>query len=210
MQRIILPLLFISVLNAACAQDIQLPSPDKTGGIPLMQALNDRQTTRDFADKDLTLQDLSDICWAAWGFNREDKRTAPSSMNKQEMLLYVFLKKGVYLYNAEEHKLELIKKGDHRSVAGLQDFVADAAVNLIFVADMKKAGLDSPDEITPESLIPSHANSGFMAQNVYLVAASKGLGSVIRAWIDADEVHAFLELDEMKRPLYGQSVGHIK
>ncbi|WP_026473543.1 SagB/ThcOx family dehydrogenase [Alkaliflexus imshenetskii] len=211
MKHLLLPLILIVLTTqSACSQDIRLPEPDKKGGIPLMQALNERQTSREFTDKELSLQDIADLCWAAWGYNRDDKRTAPSSMNKQEMDLYVFLKSGAYLYNAKTHTLELVKKGDLRAHCGSQDFVAGAPLNFIYVADLSKAGLSSPNEITAEKLIPSHANSGFMAQNVYLTAASKGLACVIRAWIDADELHQVLELNAMQKALYGQTVGHKK
>jgi nitroreductase len=205
---------FISILflvaNSACSQNIELPPPDNSGGIPLMEALNKRQSTREFSNQPLALQDISDLCWAAWGFNRNGKRTAPSSQNKQEMDLYVFLEKGIYLYNAEDHILELIKKGDFRQHAGLQDFVATAPLNFVYVSNLEKAGIETPEAITTESLIPSHANSGFMAQNVYLTAASKNLGCVIRAWVDADELHKVLNLNPMQKALYGQTVGYRK
>jgi hypothetical protein len=200
----------LAIVQTACSQDIKLPAPDKTGGIPLMQALDQRQTSREFSLKEVALNALSDLCWAAWGFNRGDKRTAPSSMNKQEMELYVFLEKGVYLYYAKDHKLELLKTVDFRSRCGTQDFVAQAPVNFIYVADMTKAGLNTPDEITLEKLIPSHANTGFMAQNVYLTAASKGMVCVVRAWVDAEDLQELLELNPMKKVLYGQTVGYPK
>lgn len=201
--------LFLLAHNA-CSQNIELPTPDTSGGIPLMEALHKRQSTREFTNQALSLQDISDLCWAAWGFNRDDKRTAPSSQNKQEMDLYVFLEKGIYLYKAEEHILELIKKGDFRQHAGLQDFVASAPLNFVYVSNLAKAGVETPEGITAESLIPSHANSGFMAQNVYLTAASKNLGCVIRAWVDADELHKVLNLNPMQKALYGQTVGYRK
>ncbi|GAO29505.1 NADH oxidase [Geofilum rubicundum JCM 15548] len=194
--------------HSAYSQNIELPAPDNSGGIPLMEALNKRQSNRAFSSQALSLQDVSDLCWAAWGFNRDDKRTAPSSQNKQEMELYVFLEKGIYKYNAEQHMLELLKKGDFRKHAGLQDFVATAPLNFVYVSDLSKAGVERPEDITTESLIPSHANSGFMAQNVYLTAASKNLGCVIRAWVDADDLHKTLNLNPMQKALYGQTVGY--
>ncbi len=210
MKKIILSLLMIFMVHSTFSQSIQLPEPDRTGGIPLMEALNLRQSTREFSDRELSLQDISDLCWAAWGFNRADKRTAPSSMDRQEMLLYVFMKEGIYLYQAEEHILELKIKGDHRKSAGMQDFVGIAPLNFVYVADLEKTGLKSPEEINTASLIPSHANSGFMAQNVYLTASSKGLGCIVRSWISAEEISSLLKLDKMKHPLYGQTIGYKK
>ncbi len=67
--------------------------------MPLMEALSHRQSNRDvFSDKELDNQTLSNLLWAAWGYNRPDKRTAPSSRNKQELELYLVMKSGSYLY----------------------------------------------------------------------------------------------------------------
>lgn len=198
------------IVQAACSQNIQLPSPDREGGIPLMKALNERQSTREFSEKEISLQDLSDLCWAAWGYNRKDKRTAPSSMNKQEMDLYVVLSRGAYIYNARENRLDLAKKEDLRAYCGKQEFVATAPVNFIYVANLEKAGITSIKEITAEKMFPSHANSAFMAQNVYLVSASKGLGCVVRAWIDADELGKMMGLTGLQKVIIGQTIGHTK
>jgi nitroreductase len=200
--------MLLSVISSA--QNIALPAPDRQGGIPLMKALNERQSTRDFSDKEISLQDISDLCWAAWGYNRDDKRTAPSSMNKQEMDLYVVLKQGAYLYNARKNLLELIKDGDLRKFCGKQDFVAAAPLNFIYVANLKKAGIKTEDAITTEELLPSYNNTGFMAQNVYLVAASKNLGCVVRAWIDSDQLEKTLGLSPLQKVILGQTLGHKK
>ena len=78
------------------SQDIVLPTPDKSGGKPLMQALNERQSIRTFTNENLTQQQLSELLWAGWGINRTDdkKRTAPSSRNVQEIDVYVVLASG--------------------------------------------------------------------------------------------------------------------
>jgi SagB-type dehydrogenase family enzyme len=205
-------LIFIGIMLAQTvfAQNIQLPAPDRKGGVPLMKALNDRQTSREFSEKELSLQDLSDFCWAAWGFNRDDKRTAPSSQNKQEMDLYVVIAKGVYLYNAGTNQLTQIKKDDVRAACGKQEFVAKAPVNFIYVANLEKRDVKAGTEITAEHLIESKTNSGFMAQNVYLVAASKGINCVVRGWIDADECAKALNLKPMQKVILGQTLGYKK
>ncbi|MGQ1888895.1 SagB/ThcOx family dehydrogenase [Thermophagus sp. OGC60D27] len=191
---------------------ISFPAPDKDGGIPLMQALNQRQSSRNFSSRDLSHQQLSNLCWAAWGFNRtgEKKRTAPSSMNKQEMELYVVMKEGAYRYNAQKHELELIKKGDLRSFCGKQDFVAEAPVNFIYVANMRKAGVEKAEAITPEHLMTSHANAGFIAQNTYLACASEGLVCVVRAWIDKPALEKALGLSPFHKVILGHTIGFEK
>ncbi|MDZ7263351.1 MAG: SagB/ThcOx family dehydrogenase [candidate division KSB1 bacterium] len=96
---------------------LKLNPPDKQRGLPLMGALSVRASAREWSDQELSLQDLSDLLWAANGINRPDekKRTAPSALNAQDIDLYVFMKNGVYLYNAQNHELDMIASGDYRS-----------------------------------------------------------------------------------------------
>lgn len=129
------------------AQDLQpitLPPPQKTGGMPLMEAMNLRQTIRDIGDKQLPPQVLSNLLWAAFGVNRENGprgksgRTAPSAMNLQEIDIYVAMPEGVYLYEAVPHRLAPIVAKDLRSMANRRPDAAKAPVILIFVADTEK------------------------------------------------------------------------
>ncbi len=168
-------LLIISAFSiTAFSQDIALPSPDRTGGKPLMQALNERQTIRSFTKDDLTPRQLSELLWAAWGINRSDdgKRTAPSAMNYQEIQVYVALATGLYLYDAQTHSLKMIHNTDIRKSSGTQSFVYDAPVNLIFVADMSKTGRNEGTVIKDSDLFMPYADAAFIAQNVYLYCSS--------------------------------------
>lgn len=182
------------------AQEIKLPAPHKNGGQPLMKVLNERKSGRSFSDKDLTDQQLSDLLWAANGFNREDKRTVPTARNCQELELYVILKDGIYFYNAKEHKLTLVKSGDFRKDAGMQEFVADAPVNILIVSDTKKAA----------SLQYSYTNCGYISQNIYLYCASEGFSTVARGAFDKDLLHDLLGLPEHLQVLLAQTVGYAK
>ena len=143
------------LLLTISAQDISLPTPDKTGGKPLMQALNERQSIRTFTKENLTQQQLSDLLWAGWGFNRADqkKRTAPSSMNVQEIDVYVALPTGLYLYVAESHTLNQINNKDLRKLCGTQDFVAEAPLNIVYVSDLAKHGKNEGDPIQDSDLL---------------------------------------------------------
>jgi nitroreductase len=176
---------------------VQLPKPQTTGGMPLMDALAKRQTTRAFADKPLPLQTLSNLLWAAFGVNRPRAvksglgRTAPSAMNKQEVELYVVLADGVYVYEAEQNRLRPVISGDMRAKVGT-DAAVHAAVTLIYVADAK--------------LDYAQVDSGFIGQNVYLFAASEGLNAWLYA-IHTPDVPGALKLPAGRKPLYGQSVG---
>ncbi|MCA1741508.1 MAG: SagB/ThcOx family dehydrogenase [Bacteroidales bacterium] len=191
------------------AQDITLPAPAKSGGKPLMDALNERLSARSFADADLSLQHLSDLLWAAWGINRpaEGKRTAPSSHNRQEMDVYVTLKTGLYLYDAVGNLLKQVHNRDIRALTGTQDFPATAPVNLIFVADLAKRGLKEGQQITDTDLLSSWANTGFMAQNVYLWCASEGLSCVIRAMVPRDKLAPEMGLRPLQAIILAQTVG---
>ncbi|GHT75226.1 hypothetical protein AGMMS50262_09900 [Bacteroidia bacterium] len=185
-------------MSVSCtAQDIVLPTPNKTGGKPLMEAINDRRTTREFSDKDLDEQTLSDLLWAAYGFNREEMRTAPSANNKQEFTIYAVTKSGVYAYDAAANTLIQKVKGDFRAKTGGQDFVAVAPLNLVYVADLTKGGAPASDV-------------GFISQNVYLYCASADLGTVVRGWFDKAEVKEALQLSETEEPVLTQTVGYKK
>jgi nitroreductase len=202
-------LILNSTLFMAKSQDILLPAPDKTGGKPLMQALNERESVRMFTKENLTLNQLSDLLWAGWGFNRpvDKKRTAPSSRNVQEIDVYVALQSGLYLYDAELNKLKQIHNRDIRSLCGTQDFVADAPLNLVYVADMGKMGKNEGDVINESDLLSSYANTGFIAQNVYLYCASANLGCVIRAMINRDKLAPEMGLRSNQKIILSQTVG---
>jgi nitroreductase len=207
--KIMVILLGWTIFTDISAQDITLPAPDKTGGKPLMQALNERATTRTFAKDNLTPQQLSDMLWAGWGINRADqkKHTAPSSSNKQEIDVYVALQTGLYLYVPESHMLKQINNKDIRKSCGTQAFVAEAPVNLVYVADMGKLGKKEGDEITDSNLLSSWANSAFISQNVYLYCASADLGCVIRAMIPRDKLAPEMGLRSNQRIILSQTVG---
>ena len=187
----------LMIATAVSAQDIELPQPQKTGGMPLMEALNNRQSIRSYNDACLDYQTISNLLWAAWGYNREDKRTAPSGNNKQEIDLYVVTPYGAYLYDAKANKLILITKNDLRkSVGANQDYAQNAPLTIVFVADTKKA-----DGVM---------TTAYISQNIYLFCASEGLGTVARGWFNADEVHKDLNLSENQKVILLQPVGSVK
>ncbi|MBN2780971.1 MAG: SagB/ThcOx family dehydrogenase [Candidatus Marinimicrobia bacterium] len=184
------------------AETLVLPAPERQGGMPLMEALDKRMSSRSFTQEELPEQVLSNLLWAAWGYNRADqkKRTAPSSMNKQELSVYAALKSGLYLYDAEAHALQLVSGEDIRSKTGSQPFVNSAPLNLIFVADSKKQN----------SLTSSYANAGFISQNVYLFCASEGLGTVVRGWFNEKSLHQAMGLGKDRKIILCQTVGYPK
>jgi len=186
---------------------LALPSPVKRGGLPLMEALARRQSAREFAPDALPLPVLSGLLWAAYGVNRKDGgRTAPSALNAQEIDVYVALRSGAYLYDAAAHALPRVAASDVRSVTGYQDFVDEAPLDLVFVADHARMRL------VPAGQRESYASAaaGAISQNVYLFAAAHGLATVIRAWIDRGAIADALGLTHDQQVLLSQTVGYPK
>lgn len=197
---ILLTLLALLVTTPAfCQQEpIQLPSPQKDGGMPLMQALAQRHTTRAFREEPLSRQVLSNLLWAAFGVNRPRDvkpglgRTAPSAMNRQEIELDVVLPEGVFVYEAEKNLLRPAAAGDMRAKIS-PEAAAHAAVTLVYVAQ--------------EGDRFAQVDVGFIGQNVYLFAASQGLN----AWFytaHGQDVAGAIKLPAGKQVLYLQSVGY--
>jgi SagB-type dehydrogenase family enzyme len=189
------------------AARIALPAPETTGGLPLMEAIAKRRSLREFARTALPLPMLSSLLWAANGVNREDGgRTAPSAMHANEIDIYVALPSGAYLYDATAHALELVAGRDLRRVTGYQDFVDEAPLDLVYVADHGRMRL------IPVASRESFASvaAGAITQNVYLFAASHGLATVIRAWIDREAIAEALGLPHDHQVLLSQTVGFPK
>lgn len=179
---------------------IDLPAPVKSGGLPLMEALNQRQSNREYTGKEMDNQTLSNLLWAANGFNRLDKRTVPTSQNKQEMDVYVVFKNAAYLYDAKEHKLRLQAEGDHREALGQPNISNNAAFTLVYVADLEKAS----------NREAGYIDTGFIVQNVYLFCASNNLGAVARASFKRPGLHTALKLGEKQEITLVQPVGYLK
>jgi len=189
-----------------------LPKPKIQGGKPLLEALSQRKTLRNFTPAALPPQTLSNLLWAAYGVNRPDgKRTAPSARNVQDIDIYVFLPDGVYVYDAVPHALKPVLAGDQRGKAFKQPLPAGSVtppVTIIYVADGEKTkpgGGRSPDG-SPQAAW-SNVHVGFIAQNVYLYAAAEGLASSFRANVDPDALSALLNLRPAQKPLYSHLVG---
>jgi nitroreductase len=172
-----------------------------------MEALSKRATSREFDTRDLPLEHLANALWAGFGVNRPDgKRTAPSSRNRQETEIYVLLKTGAYLYDAARHRLAPVLAEDIRSLGGRQEFVRDAPVTLVYVADearMEDAAADAKHETAA-------IDTGFISQNVYLYCASEGLATGVRAWVDTEALGRRLGLRAGQRITAAQSVGYPK
>jgi len=185
---------------------LKLPTPQTSGGRPLMDILKERKTTRTFSNRELSMQELANLLWAGAGISRPEsgKRTAPSANNWQEVEIYVSLKSGVYRYDALQNSLIPVLAEDIRSKTGQQDFVGGAPVNLIYVADYSKMA-NRPEEM---KFFYSGADTGFISENIYLYCASAGLATVVRGMVNREELKTVLKLSPEKNVVFAQTVGY--
>ena len=174
-----------------------------------MKALSERQSTREYASKALSLADLSDLLWAANGINRPEsrKRTAPSALNKQDVDVYVILPEGSYVYDAKNHQLNLVSEGDHRdAVAGGQTFVKAAPASLVLVSDVSLFG----DAQKPQNQVVGAIDVGIVSQNISLFCANAKLATVPRGSMDATQLKKVLKLKDSQIPMLNHPVGYFK
>jgi len=205
-------------LPAQDGEAIKLPPPQTTGGKPLMEALQLRQSTRGgFGPAvNLTQQQMSNLLWAANGVNRErNLRTAPTAAGWNNIDIYVTTSDGLFLYDAVAHSLKVVKKEDVRANSGLegagmmkQEFAKTAPVSLVYVADMEKTGgMKWEDEEVGATW--TYANASAIAQNVYLYCASEGLACILRAMIDPAQVAKSFNLRPGQKAILTTTIGQF-
>lgn len=203
----------MSVYNPIAAQTIELPAPDTRGGKSLAEAIAQRHSTREFDPKrEISGQQMSDLLWSAAGVNRPESgmRSNPTAMNTQEIDLYVFTADGVYLYNALANTLEKRADGDHRAlVAGnskfTQDFVLDAPISVVMVADLGRFETPSDFNHTMAAI-----DAGIVSENICLYCSAAGLATVPRVTMDAEGIKKLLKLSDAHVPFINNPVGYAK
>ena len=207
------------------ARPVQLPKPALKGLGLQAKAFELRMTTREIGPRKLSMQTLSNLLWAACGVNRGRGpfgiagRTAATASNSQEIDVYVALEQGTYLYEPLRHRLVAVTAADLRPFAisrgqreGGADSGAEAPVRLLYVADIHKlehtAGFDEPGLHDPDvQRSYYYVDTGMIAANVYLFAASMGLA----AWFhncDKEQLRRRLSLRKNQRVIFGQTVGY--
>ena len=204
----IISLLLATTIEAQELTSIQLNTPNKDRGTSIMKALDNRHSTRQFSTDKLTLQDLSDLLWAANGVNREDgRRTAATARNNQDIDVYVIMEEGAYIYDAPAHKLKPIAAGDYRDlVADGQDFAKDAPVSLLIVSDISRfTGLNVETQKQLGAL-----DAGIVAQNIMLFASGCGFVTVPRAYMNKEGLKKALNLSETQIPMLNTPIGYPK
>lgn len=199
-------LAFSLVVSAQELKPIQLPQPQVDGGKPLMLALKERKSSRSFSSEKLPAQVLGNLLWAAFGTNRTDsgQRTAPSAMNRQEIDVYVATADGLFRYEAKGHTLQPVLTEDIRAATGMQPFVKDAPVELIYVADYVRMGRGTDEDKN----LYAAADTGFISQNVYLFCASEGLATVVRGSVNRAALAKTMKLRPEQKIILAQTVGY--
>ncbi|MDL2323069.1 SagB/ThcOx family dehydrogenase [Bacteroidales bacterium OttesenSCG-928-A17] len=189
-------------------ETLQLQKPDLDSGDALMKIFQNRKSTREYSDRNISLKHLSEILWAANGINREDgRRTVPSAVALYPLKTYAVLANGIYLYDPAAHELQPVVEGDYREFAGLQPFVKTAPLNLLFIADYSKYQGDRP--IPQEKwLYLASLDAGHCTQNVYLYCASEGLKTVVRAGAQEAKLLELLSLKENHQFIVAQTIGY--
>lgn len=184
----------VMAAGAFALEPVKLNAPDLERGKSLMKSLSERQSVREYADRELSLQDLSDLLWAANGVNRPNgKRTAPSAMDKRDISLYVATAKGTYRYDAEKHSLEPIREGDYR-----QKMRGNTpAINILVVADDGSASYADVD-------------AGYVSQNIYLACTSLGMGTVAAGSMDREAFNKACNLSPKQLIVVQHPVGYLK
>lgn len=193
--------------GAALAQpSVPLPAPRMQGGMPVLEALSKRQSQRAFNDRALAAETLSTLLWAAFGINRPEQgeRTAPSWRGSKAIDIFVATAEGTSLYDPRAHALRRVREGDIRAETGRQPFAATAPVVLIYVADRTRM----PEAPPAEQVLYAHVDAAMIAQNVYLFAASEGLGTVLLGNVEKAPLAQKLNLGEMQVLAFTQPVGH--
>ncbi len=208
MKQILLMAVMIIATACSAQNGNKLPAPNlKRQTRSVMETYKQRKSERSFSTKELSRQDLADLLWAAQGVNREDgKLTMPSCMNWQEIRLYVFDQKGVSLYDPKSHSLQNVAEGDKRQlIAGRQDFVMQAPVSLLLVADLEKDG-----HADARSREMAAVDAGICTQNICLFCAAAGLSTVPRASMEHDKIVELLGLTQNQIPMMNCPVGYPK
>lgn len=196
-----------AVAGTAAAQPgpVELPAPRAEGGMSLTAALKLRRSTRAYSRRPLSSQVLSELLWAAFGINRPSgDRTAPYWRHVMVMDIYAATADGVWLYDPKAHTLLPYLSDDIRAKTGLQDFVATAPLNLVYVAHGERMTDVSPED----RRLYASVDAGFIGQNVYLYCASEGLATVFRAALDYGQLAKAMKLPDQQFVTFAQTVGY--
>lgn len=197
---------------------VELPIPETAGIMSVEEAIQRRRSVRSYADEPLSLQDISQLMWAAQGITDPagNLRAAPSAGATYPLEVYVVvgnncvteLTEGLYRYDPYKHQLECILKGDLRSsladAALGQGWVKEAPINIVITAVYER----TTGRYGERGIRYVHMEAGHVGQNLYLQAVARRLGMVVVGAFHDDQVQELLQLLKDQKPLYIIPVGH--
>ena len=193
------------IARAQQPESFDLPPPRNEGGLPLTAALKLRRSIREYSDRPLAAQTLSDLLWAAFGINRPSgDRTAPYWRHVMVIDIFAAMANGVWLYEPKAHQLLPHLPDDIRAQTGVQGFVGSAPLNLVYVAHGERMTDVSPED----RRLYASVDTGFIGQNVYLFCASEGLATVFRGSVDYPKLARTLKLPAQQFVTFAQTVGY--
>ena len=188
-------LLFNVCLNTEVGEIIKLPEPKREGGMPLYEALNLRKSLRNFdPDKKVSIETLSQALWSCYGIREGIFRVVPAAKAWYPFIIYVFIEDGVYKYNPIDHSLLKVFDGDHREITGTQKALTKAAVNFVFVADLKMKGKPAEDMKLRREIVK--VDLGNLTMALSLFASANNMKGVIRGNLYAEKILEFLGLNK--------------
>lgn len=201
------------------SQTIFLPEPQISGKVSLEETISKRRSRRNFKDKALTLEQISQILWSAQGITNKEKgsRSAPSAGALYPLEIYLVvsdqgvedLETGVYHFSPKENNLKMVKAGDYRddlAKAGLgQSSINQAPVSIVITAIYERVTQKYGDR--GKKYV--HMEAGHAGQNIYLQAEALGLGTVVIGAFNDGQVKRVLSLAEGE-PLYIMPIGYSK
>lgn len=200
MKRYFFSLAILLLLNFCYNSDpgdiIELPEPQREGGAPLYEAVNNRKSQRDFNNSiKVSAEIISQALWVCYGVREGKFRTVPSAKAWYSLLTYVFLEEGVFKYNPTGHNLIKLFNGDHRALTGTQtSVVTNARINFVFIANFrKKSAMDGDDAHKFRSI---YLDSGHVTMALSLYAAANNMKGVVRAMVEPDPLLEFLRLNK--------------
>jgi SagB-type dehydrogenase family enzyme len=193
---------------------ICLPQPDFKGKVSLEEAIVQRRAQRVFLQKELSLQQISQLLWAAQGVTGKrqeddvDLRSAPSAAAKYPMDVYVLTAGGVFHYVSKGHCLGTVKKEDLRialsDLAGRKQIIRSAPVTFVITAVYERV----TQRFGERGTMYVHIEAGHIAQNIHLQAVALGLASVPMGAFEEEKVKELLSLPAERRPIYMIPVGY--
>ena len=202
--------ILLTATSCKAQDNILLPKPSMDNKVTLMQALENRHSTREYADKQIPDDVLSTVLWAACGINRpgEGKITAPSAINVQDIQVYVVRQDGAYLYKPKSNSLEKVSSKDLRAaVAGRQSFAADAPVSLVLVSNHNKFPQQMPREAKTRMGV---VDAGYISENICLACSALELNTIPRMTMDTEALKKELGLDDNYDLVLNSQIGYQK